>query len=179
MTKRAYIGVGSNQGDKERNCRRAVGEIGEFPETWVREVSSWFATEPWGAASTEWYVNGVAAVDTGLEPHILLQHCQTVERKMGRPAARPHWADRVIDLDILFYDDTVLEGPDLIIPHPELHRRRFVLSPLCEIAPELKHARLGVSIRELLAQVEDDNRVRPIAGPDAQETPRVPTVPMR
>lgn len=179
MTHRAYIGVGSNQGDKERNCRRAVKEIGKFPETRVGEVSSWFATEPWGAASTEWYVNGVAAVDTGLEPDILLRHCQTVERKMGRPAARPRWADRVIDLDILFYDDRVLEGPGLIIPHPELHRRRFVLAPLCELAPELKHGPLGTSIRDLLAQVEDDKRVRAIAGPDARETPRSPTVPMR
>ena len=171
--------MGSNQGEKERNCRRAISEIGRFPETRVAEVSSWFATEPWGAASTEWYVNGVAAVDTGLEPDVLLQHCQTVERKMGRPAARRRWADRVIDLDILFYDDRVLEGPELIIPHPELHRRRFVLAPLCELAPDLEHTRLGTSIRDLLVQVEDDKRVRAIPGPDARETPRSPTVPMR
>ncbi len=179
MTHRAYIGVGSNQGDKERNCRRAVSEIGDFPETRVRAVSSWFATEPWGAPSSEWYVNGVAAVDTSLEPESLLQHCQTVERKLGRPAERQRWADRVIDLDILFYDDRVLEGPDLIIPHPELHRRRFVLAPLCELAPDQKHPLLGSSIRELWARVEDDKRVCAIAGPDAQETPLSPTVPMR
>ena len=179
MTHRAYIGVGSNQGDKERNCRRAVSEMEKFSETWVRAVSSWFATEPWGAASTEWYVNGVAAVDTGLEPDILLQHCRTVEKKMGRPAARPRWADRVIDLDILFFDDRVLEGPDLIVPHPELHRRRFVLAPLCELAPELNHTRLGTRIRELLDQVEDDKQVRAIAGAGARQTPRAPALPMR
>ncbi len=179
MTHRAYIGVGSNQGDKERNCRRAVEEMGKFPETRVCAVSSWFATEPWGAASTEWYVNGVAAIDTGLEPNVLLQQCQTLERKMGRPATRPRWADRVIDLDILFHDDRVLEGPELIVPHPELHRRRFVLAPLCELAPELKHPRLGIRIRELLDQLDDGKRVREIAGHDARETPRPPTVPMR
>ena len=179
MTHRAYIGVGSNQGDKERNCRRAVSRIGTFPETRVRQVSSWFATEPWGAPSGEWYVNGAVAIDTGLEPDKLLRHCQTVEREMGRPAERPRWEDRVIDLDILFHNDRVLEGPDLIIPHPELHRRRFVLAPLCEIAPELKPPLLGSSIRELLARVEDDKRVREITAHDAREAPRSSTVPVR
>ena len=136
-----------------------------MPETRVREVSSWFVTEPWGAASAEWYVNGVAAVDTDLEPEALLRHCQALERQMGRQPSARRWADRVIDLDILVFDDMVLEGPELIIPHPELHRRRFVLIPLCEIAPDLKHARLGSDIRELLAEVEDDKRVREIGSP--------------
>lgn len=165
MEHRAYIGVGSNQGEKEDNCRRAVREIGRMPQTRVSEVSTWFVTEPWGAASTEWYVNGVVAVDTGLQPVILLQYCQALERKMGRPPSLVRWADRVIDLDILFFDDMVLEGPELTIPHPELHRRRFVLVPLCEIAPDLKHARLGSDVRELLARVEDGRRVHELASP--------------
>ena len=165
MLHRAYIGVGSNQGDKEENCRRAVGEIQRMPETRVLQVSSWFMTEPWGAASTEWYVNGAVAVDTGLEPESLLQHCQAIERKMGRRPNRVRWGDRVIDLDILFFDDMVLEEPGLIIPHPELHRRRFVLVPLCEIAPDLKHARLDLDLRELLARVEDDRGIHEIASP--------------
>ena len=165
MEHRAYIGVGSNQGEKEDNCRRAVREIGRMPQTRVTEVSTWFVTEPWGAASTEWYVNGVVAVDTGLQPAILLQYCQALERKMGRRPSPVRWADRVIDLDILFFDDMVLEGPELTIPHPELHRRRFVLVPLCEIAPDLKHARLGSDVRELLARVEDGRRVHELASP--------------
>ena len=165
MKHRAYIGVGSNQGKKEDNCRRAVREIGCLPQTRVREVSTWFVTEPWGAASTEWYVNGVAAVDTGLEPATLLQYCQALEGKMGRRPSPVRWADRVIDLDILLFDDMVLEGPELTIPHPELHRRRFVLVPLCEIAPDLKHARLGSEMRELLARVEDGKRVQQLASP--------------
>lgn len=179
MSHRAYIGVGSNQGNKERNCRGAVSRIGAFPETLVRQVSSWFATEPWGAPSEEWYVNGVVAVDTGLEPDVLLQYCQIVEREMGRPAARPRWADRVIDLDILFHGDRVSEGPDPIIPHPELHRRRFVLAPLCEIAPELKHPLFGSSIRDLWARLEDDKQVRRITPDRAREAPRSSTVPVR
>lgn len=165
MEHRAYIGVGSNQGKKEDNCRRAVREIGRMPRTRVREVSTWFVTEPWGAASAEWYVNGVAAVDTGLDPETLLQHCQALEREMGRQPSPVRWADRIIDLDILLFDDMVLEGPELTIPHPELHRRRFVLVPLCEIAPDLKHARLGSEMRELLARVEDGKRVRELASP--------------
>jgi 2-amino-4-hydroxy-6-hydroxymethyldihydropteridine diphosphokinase len=162
---RAYIGVGSNQGSKEENCRRAVQEIDRMPQTSVREVSTWFVTEPWGAASTEWYVNGVVAVDTDLEPEALLKHCQGLERQMGRRPSPSRWTDRVIDLDILFFGDMVLEGPELTIPHPELHRRRFVLAPLCEIAPDLRHARLGSDIRELLARVPDDKRVREIVSP--------------
>lgn len=163
MGHRAYIGVGSNQGDKEENCGRAVSGIGRLPETRVREVSTWFATEPWGAPSTEWYVNGVVAVDTDLPPQTLLRHCQALERKLGRLPGLKRWADRVIDLDILFFDDMVLEEPGLIIPHPELHRRRFVLVPLCEIAPDLRHVPLGSDIRELLARVEDDKRVHEMA----------------
>ncbi len=163
MPHRAYIGVGSNQGNREANCRRAVGEIGRMPQTRVRQVSTWFTTEPWGAASTQWYVNGVVAVDTGLQPRTLLQHCQALERKMGRRPSPRRWTDRVMDLDILFFDDMVLDGADLTIPHPELHRRRFMLVPLCEIAPDLEHPRLGSDIRGLLARVEDDKRVRKAA----------------
>ncbi len=136
-----------------------------MPRTRVRQVSAWFVTEPWGAASTEWYVNGVAEVETGLDPGILLKHCQDVEREMGRRPSPVRWADRVIDLDILFFDDMVLEGPELIIPHPELHRRRFVLAPLCEIAPDLRHPLLGSGVREMLDQVEDNGRVREMASP--------------
>lgn len=161
----AYIGVGSNQGRKEENCRGAIAELGRIPQTHVREVSAWYATEPWGMASAEWYVNGVAVIDTGLRPEILLKHCQALERKIGRLPNSQRWADRVIDLDILFFDDMVLEGPGLVIPHPELHRRRFVLVPLCKIAPNLTHARLGSDVRELLARVEDDGRVHEIVPP--------------
>ena len=110
-------------------------------------------------------MNGVVAVDTGLSPQTLLQHCQALERKLGRQPSPRRWADRVIDLDILLFDDIVLEGPGLIVPHPELHRRRFVLVPLCEIAPDLRHARLGSNIRELLARVEDNGRVLEITAP--------------
>jgi 2-amino-4-hydroxy-6-hydroxymethyldihydropteridine diphosphokinase len=155
--------VGSNLGSKEENCRRAVREIGRMPETRVMRVSGWFATEPWGADSAEWYVNGAVAVDTDLQPKTLLRHCQALERKMGREPSAVRWADRIIDLDILFFDDMVLEGPELTIPHPELHRRRFVLAPLCEIAPELTHPRLGSDIRELMARLRDDKRVHDVA----------------
>lgn len=158
----AYIGVGSNQGEKEENCRRAAREVSGIPETWVREVSALYVTEPWGPAS-EWYVNGVLGVETGLGPQDLLKHCQHVERKMGRRPAPVRWADRIIDLDILSFDDMILEGPDLILPHPELHRRRFVLVPLCEVAPDWKHPRLGLEVRDLLARVEDGRRVHGIS----------------
>ena len=86
MPQRAYIGVGSNQGSKEENCRHAVREIGRMPQTRVREVSTWFVTEPWGAASTEWYVNGVVAVDTDLEPESSPEALSGPRKADGTPA---------------------------------------------------------------------------------------------
>jgi len=106
----------------------------------------------------DWFVNCVAALETGLAPSELLAALQGIERDMGR-IRTVMWGPRTIDLDILFYGDLVISGPDLRVPHPEIANRRFVLEPLCEIAPDLRHPLLGGAMRELLAALRDDKKV--------------------
>ena len=135
--------------------------IAAIPETRVKTRSSFFDSEPWGSAR-EWYINGAVAVDTNLEPWPLLDRCQAIEWNMGRRRSAKRWEDRIIDLDLLFFDDLVIDDPLLEIPHPELHKRNFVLVPMCEIASEVVHPVLKVSIVQLLARVEDEKLVSPI-----------------
>ena len=161
MRYRAYIGIGSNQGAKLENCQRALEMIAAISETMLGKRSSLFESEPWGG-SEEWYVNGAVAVATNLEPLALLGHCQGIERSMGRRRTGKRWEDRVIDLDLLLFDDRVIDDPLLKIPHPELQKRKFVLVTMCDIAPEVVHPVLGMSMAQLLAQVEDRRQVLPI-----------------
>lgn len=158
---RVYIGIGSNQGGKFDNCQRALQRIAAIPETQLMTSSSFFDSEPWGS-SQQWFVNGVAAVDTNLEARCLLDSCQAIEWDMGRRRTARLWEDRVIDLDLLFFDDLVIDDPRLKIPHPELHKRKFVLVPMCEIAPDVVHPVLKMSMVQLLARVQDGKRVSPV-----------------
>ena len=158
---RAYIGIGSNQGARLENCQRALAMLAEIPGIALEKRSSWFESEPWGD-SREWYVNGACAVSTHLEPRTLLNFCHSIEWSMGRRRTGKRWEDRVLDLDLLLFDDRVVVDPLLRIPHPALHERKFVLVPMCEIAPEVVHPGLGMSMAALLARVEDERRVFPM-----------------
>ena len=122
-------------------------------------MSSLYESEPWGDAAT-WFVNGAIEVETEAEPKALLGQLQGIEATLGRRRiAGQRWASRVIDLDILLWDDEVLDEPSLTVPHPEMHRRRFVLMPLAELAPDVVHPVLERTIATLLATVPDDKRV--------------------
>lgn len=167
MRHRAYIGIGSNQGAKVEHCECALQSISAIPETAVEERSSLFESEPWGD-SGEWYVNGVCAVGTNLEPATLLDHCHGIERRMGRRRSGRRWEDRVIDLDLLLFDDRVIDDPGLRVPHPELQKRKFVLVPMCAIAPEVMHPVLHMNMEQLLARVEDSRQVLPMYHDDVR-----------
>jgi 2-amino-4-hydroxy-6-hydroxymethyldihydropteridine diphosphokinase len=110
------------------------------------------------APPQDWFVNAVAEGRTALSPEDLLAACQEVERAQGRER-RVHHGPRTLDLDILIYGEELRDGPALVLPHPHLHERRFVLVPLAELAPDLRHPRLGLALRDLLARCPDDSRV--------------------
>jgi 2-amino-4-hydroxy-6-hydroxymethyldihydropteridine diphosphokinase len=157
-----YIGIGSNLGDRRANTADAVARVKALPATEVVRVSSLYESEPLGDAKT-WFVNGVIELETDLAPAALLKRLQAIERAMGRKRVKgKRWSSRTIDLDILLIDQQVIATPTLEVPHPELHRRRFVLMPLAEVAPDVIHPRLGRSISTLLAAVEDEKRVIPL-----------------
>lgn len=143
----AYIALGSNLGDKEKNLRRALLLLTQQGVEVVR-VSSFISTEPYGVTDQPQFLNAVACVRTSLAPLALLDVLLATELAMGRVRLR-HWGERNIDLDLLLYEDVVLDLPRLHLPHPDMQNRDFVLLPLAEIAAELKHPTLQKTIWEL------------------------------
>ena len=141
------------------NCRRAISRLADAGT--VLASSSLYLTEPVGVRGQEWYVNGVVALKTELQPLELLRHLHKIEAEMGRQRPYP-WAPRTIDLDILYFDDLVLSHPDLTIPHPRVAQRRFVLSPLLEIAPDFTDPLRKLTVRELLERCPDKGVVEKI-----------------
>jgi len=157
----AYLGLGSNLGDKRAHLRQALDRLSLVCA--VKTVSSLYVTEPVGNKEQNWFLN--AAVHIGCEqpPAELLSLLLATEHDLGRVRSAKN-APRTIDIDLLFYGDLVLESEDLAVPHPRLHERRFVLAPLAEIAPDLMHPVLGRSIQELADTLESDERVERLAG---------------
>ena len=143
----AHIALGSNLGDKEANLRRAL-ELLDERGVEVVKVSSFICTEPYGVTDQPQFLNAVCQVRTSLEPLALLHTLLGIEQEMGRVRLR-HWGERNIDLDLLLYEDVVMDTPELKLPHPDMQNRDFVLLPLFEIAPELIHPVLRKNIREL------------------------------
>ncbi len=150
----AFLLLGTNLGDKPANLRKAREVISKRIGN-VLKSSSVYETAPWGMESMESFLNQVIEVETGLGPLELMKALLEAERGLGRERVSGKVTERIIDLDILFYDDLILEGPDLVIPHPRLHLRRFTMVPLAEIAPLLKHPVLGKKAGTLLAECED------------------------
>jgi 2-amino-4-hydroxy-6-hydroxymethyldihydropteridine diphosphokinase len=155
----AYIGIGSNLGDRKANTLEAIDRVGKFPATRVVRASSLYESEPLGDAKT-WFVNSVIELETEFPPDELLKRLKAIEKAMGRKRVKgKRWGSRVIDLDILLCDQEIVEKRNLKIPHPEMHKRRFVLLPLAELAPHVLHPHLGQSVSALLATVRDEKRV--------------------
>lgn len=159
-TETVYIGIGSNLGDRQANITEALQQL--RLEVHIRRVASLYDTEPVGYAQQPRFLNTVVEGETALAPEELLGFLKGIEHKLGRqPSFRN--APRPIDMDLLFYGQTVLDSPALTLPHPRLHERAFVLQPLAELAPDLEHPRLGKTVSELLREV-DASGVRPVRG---------------
>jgi 2-amino-4-hydroxy-6-hydroxymethyldihydropteridine diphosphokinase len=159
----AVIALGSNLGDRAANLRQALDRLGAVLE--IERVSSLYETDPVGYADQPPFLNAVALGRTTRPPLDLLHALQRIESDLGR--TRPFAdAPRTLDLDLLLYDDTLLDTPELILPHPRMHERFFVLVPLAEIAPDLRHPHLGATIGELLARLGTPAGIRRIAGPE-------------
>lgn len=143
----AYVGLGSNLGDRAHLVREAAVLIG------AARLSTIVETEPWGLVDQPRFLNAVAEVETGLEPQPFLTHLLDVERRLGRERVGPQWGPRTIDLDLLLFGDRVVDEPGLVVPHPRLLERLFVLEPLAELAPELEIPGNG-TVRAALAGLQ-------------------------
>lgn len=168
MSSTAYIGLGTNLGDRETNLRRAIDLISELADTRITRHSSVYESEPHGRARN-WFINSVIEIHTELDPLELLKALQKIETAMGRkkPAkgegggkkASDRSVSRIIDLDILLYGTQTIDERRLKVPHPELANRKFVLLPLSELAPAYVHPVRGVTISELTVACKDDKKV--------------------
>lgn len=157
MSKTAYIGIGSNLGDKLANCRTAIERVAQLSEYRIRAKSGFFLTEPVGVEGQDWYLNGVFSISTDAPADQLLKTLQSIETGLGRVKVKK-WDPRILDLDILLFGQDVIDEKGLTIPHPRMHLRRFVLAPMVQLAPGLIHPVLGKTMTELLDNLAEEGQ---------------------
>jgi 2-amino-4-hydroxy-6-hydroxymethyldihydropteridine diphosphokinase len=157
----AFISVGSNLGDKLENCQRGVASLTESNCRLVSQ-SNIYRTEPVDFLDQDWFVNYIVQIETRLQPLQLLHSIQTIQKEAGRGRDKMRFGPRILDLDIILYDVLTMNTSELTIPHPRMHKRRFVLQPLCDINPTLIHPVLNVDMQSLLNALDDkEQRIQP------------------
>ncbi|MCH8892359.1 MAG: 2-amino-4-hydroxy-6-hydroxymethyldihydropteridine diphosphokinase [Chloroflexi bacterium] len=159
--KTAYLGLGTNLGDREQNLVQAVNALNAGPELAVLRTSGIYETAPWGLTNQPDFLNTAAEISTTLSPRQLLDRIKDLEHQLGREAG-PRFGPRLIDIDILLFGDLVVDEPDLRIPHASLHLRAFALVPLAELTPDSVHPVLGITIAKLVGQVDGLDGVKPL-----------------
>ena len=159
MPPTALIAIGSNLGTPKKNCIEAIDIITSSPGIKTISKSSFYQTAPVGNTEQNWFINSVIKISTQLNPDILLAVLLEIESKMGR-IRKEKWGPRIIDLDLLFYDNLIIKKKDLTLPHPEIQKRNFVLQPLNEIEENFIHPSLNKSINTLLKESKDNSVVK-------------------
>jgi 2-amino-4-hydroxy-6-hydroxymethyldihydropteridine diphosphokinase len=161
MDEVVYLSLGSNLGDRGRNLRQAIRALAALGQ--VKAVSAFYETEPVDFADQGWFLNCAVAIETVVGPERMMAELLRMEQKMGRERIQSK-GPRTIDIDILMFGQRVVDSPELKIPHPAMHRRRFVLAPLADIAPEARHPVMKRTVRELLAELAEGQMVRKVGG---------------
>ena len=151
----AYISVGSNMGDKLTNCQTGINALMDSGAVRLVDQSPVYRTEPVDYLDQDWFVNCAVKIETRLDPPALLKIIQSIENGAGRVRDAVRFGPRVLDLDIILFDDLVRNDSGLIIPHPRMHKRRFVLKPICDIDPDINHPVLQRTMRSLLEDLDD------------------------
>jgi 2-amino-4-hydroxy-6-hydroxymethyldihydropteridine diphosphokinase len=146
----AYISAGSNMGDRLLNCRKGIEALTEAANSRILAQSRIYATEPVDYKDQDWFINMMVKLETPHDPFELLNHIEHIQRAAGRVQDPIRFGPRILDLDIILYDDRVIDSERLVVPHPRMHKRRFVLKPICDIDPEIIHPVLKQKMQILL-----------------------------
>jgi len=154
MAHSAYISIGSNLGDKLANCRDGIVGMDQTEGIDVVRVAPCYRTAPVDYLDQDWFINTVAKIQTDLSVFRLLEKLKSIETTFGRKPTSIRFGPRVLDLDIVLFEDVVIQRGNLVVPHPRMHERRFVLQPFCDIDPDVVHPLLGKRITELLALLD-------------------------
>jgi 2-amino-4-hydroxy-6-hydroxymethyldihydropteridine diphosphokinase len=156
---KVYLGIGSNLGNREQNLENALQAMAQRAGNLVA-VSPVYETEPFGFDSHDQFLNIVVVIETALTPYKILDQIRIIENGLGRKGETEKYISRTIDIDLLFYENQIIDSAELIVPHPRMHERKFVLVPFCDIAPEFIHPVLNRSIREILETSRDKSIVK-------------------
>jgi 2-amino-4-hydroxy-6-hydroxymethyldihydropteridine diphosphokinase len=151
-----FVSIGSNMGDKLANCKTAIESLSNLDRTHRVACSPFYKTDPVDFTDQDWFINAAVKLETELAPQPLLDALKKIQRGAGRIHDAVRFGPRVLDLDIIFYDDVVLHSDGLTLPHPRMHKRRFVLQPICDIDPKAVHPVLKTTVKHLLEQLDDD-----------------------
>jgi 2-amino-4-hydroxy-6-hydroxymethyldihydropteridine diphosphokinase len=156
-----FLSLGSNLGERELFLETAKTKLSEDVGK-ILNQSSLYETEPWGFTDENQFLNQVLQLETGLSPLFILQIIKRIETELGRVRGKDRYSSRFIDIDILFYDDLVITLPELLVPHPEIQNRRFVLEPLFELTEDFVHPVLKTSVKEMLKNCQDNGLVKKV-----------------
>jgi 2-amino-4-hydroxy-6-hydroxymethyldihydropteridine diphosphokinase len=151
----AYIGAGSNLGNKLLNCKNGITLLTKSGDAVLKDQSRFYKTEPVDYSAQDWFVNCVVKIETSLDPFALLHRLKSIERDIGRVADTVRFGPRILDLDILLLDGSVINSPQLVVPHPRMHKRRFVLRPICDIDSTIIHPILMKNMHSLLQMLDE------------------------